>query len=183
MDRRVCAAAARTRLDRGPHHRDRISLGGGTQRALGRDRGRVRPAEGRCHRHGGNPEHVSRQSRRRRSSPSSSRRRGTLSAPASSRAWRGRAATSPACRSSRPILLASGSNSCARSFRSPPVGDHGQYRQSHGRAGDGRGSGSGPHARPRRCHIRNPASRGYRARLRGAQRPCGRALCLYRPAR
>ena len=29
MDRRFCAAAARTRLDRGPHRRDRVSLGGG----------------------------------------------------------------------------------------------------------------------------------------------------------
>ena len=53
MDRRFCAAAARTRLDRGPHRRDRVSLGGGTHRALRRDRGRVRPAQGRCHRHGG----------------------------------------------------------------------------------------------------------------------------------
>ncbi len=32
---------------------------------------------------------------------------------------------------------------------SPPVGDHGQCRQSRHRAGDGRGSGGGPHARPR----------------------------------
>ena len=54
MGRRFCAAAARTRLDRGSHRRDRVSLGGGTQRALRRDRGRVRPAQGRCHRHGGN---------------------------------------------------------------------------------------------------------------------------------
>ena len=51
MDRRFCAAAARTRLDRGSHRRDRVSLGGGTQRALRRDRGRVRPAQGRCHCH------------------------------------------------------------------------------------------------------------------------------------
>ena len=49
MDRRFCAAAARTRLDRGPHRRDRVSLGGGTQRALHRDRGRVRPAQGGRH--------------------------------------------------------------------------------------------------------------------------------------
>ena len=49
MGRRICAAAARTRLDRGPHCRDRVSLGGGTRRALCRDRGRVRPAQGRCH--------------------------------------------------------------------------------------------------------------------------------------
>ena len=54
MGRRFCAAAARTRLDRGSHRRDRVSLGGGTQRALRRDRGRVRPAQGRCHCHGGN---------------------------------------------------------------------------------------------------------------------------------
>ena len=66
--------------------------------------------------------------------------------------------------------------------RSPPVGDHGQYRQSQRRAGDGRGSGSGPHARPRSRHARNPASGGYRARLRGAQGPCGCTLCLCRPA-
>ena len=35
--------------------------------------------------------------------------------PAWSPAWRGRAATSPVCRSRRPILLASDSNFCARS--------------------------------------------------------------------
>ena len=34
MGRRFCAAAARTRLDRGSHRRDRVSLGRGTQRAL-----------------------------------------------------------------------------------------------------------------------------------------------------
>ena len=55
MDRRFCAAAARTRLDRGSHRRDRVSLGGGAQRALRRDRGRVRPTQGRCHCHEGNP--------------------------------------------------------------------------------------------------------------------------------
>ena len=32
---------------------------------------------------------------------------------------------------------------------SPPVGDHGQCRLFRRRAGDGRGSGGGPHARPR----------------------------------
>ena len=45
----LCAAAARTRLDRGPHRRDRGSLGGGTLRAFRRDRRRVCPAQGRCH--------------------------------------------------------------------------------------------------------------------------------------
>ena len=61
------------------------------------------------------PRRSSPQSRRHRSSRSCSRRRATRSAPAWSRAWRGRAATSPACRCSRPNLPASGSNSCARS--------------------------------------------------------------------
>jgi len=44
----LCAAAARTRLDRGSDRCDRISLGGGTQRAVRRDRGGVHPAQGRC---------------------------------------------------------------------------------------------------------------------------------------
>src|SRR5262249_54746802 len=48
---------------------------------------------------------------------SCSRWRGTQSTPAWSRAWRVRAATSPACRSSSTILPASGSNSCARLSR------------------------------------------------------------------
>ena len=50
-----------------------------------RDRGRVRPAQGRCHRHVREPQQSSRQSRRHRSSRSSSRWRRTRSAPASSR--------------------------------------------------------------------------------------------------
>jgi ABC transporter substrate binding protein len=48
MGCRLCAAVARTRLDRGSHRRDRVSLGRGTRRARRRDRGRVRPAQGRC---------------------------------------------------------------------------------------------------------------------------------------
>ena len=114
MGRRVCAAAARTRLDRGSHRRDRVSLGGGTRRALCRDRGRVRPAQGRCH-----------SRRRNRSSGrgkagdidsfrSSSRRRETRSAAAWSLRWRDRAATSPACQTREVILLPNASNSCAR---------------------------------------------------------------------
>jgi putative ABC transport system substrate-binding protein len=45
------------------------------------------------------------------------RRRGTPWATAWSPVWRDRAATSRACRFSRTILLASGSNSCARLFQ------------------------------------------------------------------
>ena len=44
-----CAAAARTRLDRGAHRRDPLSLDGGTRRALGRVRGGNRPTQGRRH--------------------------------------------------------------------------------------------------------------------------------------
>src|SRR5262249_49580685 len=47
MGRRVRATAARARLERGPHSRRRVSLGGGTHRELCRDRGRVCPAQGR----------------------------------------------------------------------------------------------------------------------------------------
>jgi hypothetical protein len=64
-----------------------------------------------------------------------------------------------------------------------PVGNHGQCRQSPQRAGVGRGSGGGSHARSRSPHSRNPASAGYRARHRGAQWPRRRTLCLYRRAR
>ena len=61
---------------------------------------------------------------------------------------------------------------------SPPVGDHGQCRQSRRHAGCARSSGGGRHARPRRRHVRYRASGGYRARFRGAQGPRGGALCL-----
>src|SRR5262249_6512373 len=49
MDRRFCATATRTRLDRGSQHRDRVPVVGGTHRTRRRDGGRVRPAQGRCH--------------------------------------------------------------------------------------------------------------------------------------
>ena len=39
LDCCLCAAVARTRLDRGPHRLDRVPLGGGTRRALCRYRG------------------------------------------------------------------------------------------------------------------------------------------------
>ena len=178
MDRRFCAATARTRLDRGSQRRDRVSLGGGTQRALRRDRGRVRPAQGRCHCHGGQPRRPSRQSKRHRSSRSCSRWRRTRLGPAWSRVWRDRAATSPACRPRSPILPASDSNSCARlspvsaGWRSwpmsaipPPCWRCARFRQRPARSALG-------------SLHRNPASRGYRARVRGAQGPGGCTLCL-----
>jgi hypothetical protein len=45
------AAVARTRLDRGPHDHDRISLGGGSLRSIARARRRVGSAQGRRNRH------------------------------------------------------------------------------------------------------------------------------------
>ena len=102
---------------------------------------------------------------------------------ASSPVWRGPAATSPACRTSRPILLVSDSNFCARLFpvsavwRSWPMSaiplpcwKWARFRRRPARLAS-------------RSPRRNPASRRYRARLRGAQGPRGGTLCLYRPAR
>ena len=178
MDRRFRAAAARTRLDRGSHRRDRVSLGGGTQRALRRDRGRVRPAQGRCHRHDGTR------------SPRS--KAGDIGHPDRLRAgggpgWHrpGRKSGATGRQRHRPVdpadryLPASGSNFCARlspvcaGWRSWPMSAFptpcwrwARFRQ---RLSD---------ARPRSRHTRNPASGGYRARLRGAQGPRGGTLCL-----
>ena len=114
LDDRFCAAAPRAWLERGSHGRDRIPLGRGTQRARRRDRGRVRPAQGRRHRRVREAAALP-QSRRHRSFRSSSRSRAIRSAAVSSRVWLDRAATSPAYRSRRPISPASGSNCCARS--------------------------------------------------------------------
>jgi hypothetical protein len=50
---RLYAAAARTRLDRAPLHRDRVPLGRGAQRALCRDRRRVCASQSGCHCHVG----------------------------------------------------------------------------------------------------------------------------------
>ena len=53
VDRRSVAALARTRLGRRSNRLDRVSLGGGTERALCRDRRRIRPAKRRCYCVGG----------------------------------------------------------------------------------------------------------------------------------
>src|SRR5262245_1762885 len=182
MDRRFCAATARAWLDRESHRRDRISLGGGTRRALSRAHRRVRPARGRCHCHVGNPT-----SRRGKA--------GNINHPDCVRDGGGPGRQRP-CRESgaagwqrhRPVDSAC--RTCwqaARTFArgrppSRPVGDHGQCRQSHHRAGVGRGSGGGRDARSRSRHTPNPRSTGYRVRLRGAQGQRGRTLCLYRRA-
>ncbi len=158
MDRRFCAATARTRLDRGSHRRDRVSLGGGTRRALRRDRGRVRPAQGRCHRHVGNRAVLA----AKQATSVIPIVFATGGGPGRQRPRRESGATGR--QRHRPVDPVDRScRQAARTFargcpRSPPVGDHGQCRQSRRRAGDGRGSGSGPHARPRGRHTRNPAS-------------------------
>ena len=100
----------------------------------------------------------SRQSRRHRSSRSSSRwRRPGRQRPGREPGATGRQRHRPVDPGDRSCRQAA--RTLARGCpRSPPVGDHGQCRLSRRRAGDGRGSGSGPHARPRGRHIGNPAS-------------------------
>ena len=147
MDHRICATTARTRLDRRSQRHDRVSLGGGTQRALRPDRGRVRPAQGRCHRHGRNPTDHCGQA-------------GDLSYPyrlctGGRPGWHwsrresgatGRQRHRPVDPNPRPCRQAA--RNLARGCPQPsPVGDHGQCRQSRQRAGAQRGSGGGPHAR------------------------------------
>ena len=160
-----------------------VSLGGGTQRALRRDRGRVRPAEGRCHCHGGN-----RSGRRGKA--------GDIGHPdrlrGGGRPGRHRPGREPgATGRQRHRPVDPGDRSCrqaTRTFargcpRSPPVGDHGQCRQSRRRAGDARGSGSGPHARPRGRHIEIRRAEDIAPAFEALK---GRADALYvvcRPAR
>ena len=159
MGRRFCAAAARTRLDRGSHRRDRVSLGGGTQRALRRDRGRVRPAQGRRHCHVGNAGSP----RGKASDIDHPDRLRSGGRPGRHRPGREPGATGR--QRHRPVDP--GTRSCRQAARtlargcprSSPVGDHGQCRQSRRRAGNGRGSGSGPHARPRGQYISKSGER------------------------
>ena len=187
LDRRICAAAARTRLDRRPHRRDRVSLGGGTHRALRRDRRRVRPAQGRRHRHGrnrsprskagnlGDPDRV-RDWRRTRLAA------GLVAQPGATGRQRHRPVgfSRPICAGKRLELLREVVPGA------PPSGDPGQCRLSRRRAGDGRGSGSGrARSASKSSIIENPASRRMiRAGLRSArQGRRGGTLCLQRRAR
>ena len=119
----------------------------------------------------------SRQSRRHRRSRSCSRWRATRSAPAWSRAWRDRAAMSPACRFSSPMLagkrlelLREVVPGLRRLAIMANVGN-----PAH-RAGDARGSGAARTLGLEVATLRNPASRGYRARFRALK---GRAEALY----
>ena len=186
MGRRFRAATARTRLDRRPQYRDRVSMGGGAQRALRRDRSRVSAAQGRCHRHDcepavpcgqagdiGDPNRVCIGG----SGPSWQRPRREPGATGRQR-HRAFDPVSPILRGKRLELL--------REIvpRSSPVGDHGQCRLSRRRAGDG----SEVQAAARTLGLEVVSleirrARGYRAGLRGAQGPRGCALCRGRRAR
>ena len=113
--------------------------------------GRVRSAQGRRHCHLLEPRLSSRQSRRHRPSPSFSRSAGdpvgsglvaSLARPGGNVTGLS-TADGRACRQAARTLA----RGCPRA---PPVGDHGQCRQSFGRTGNARGSGSGPQARPSR---------------------------------
>ena len=183
LDRRFCAAAARTRLDRGPHRRDRVSLGGGTHRAL---LPRSRPS-----------------SSGSRSMSLSRRERAVLAAKQATSVIPivFAVAADPVGTGLVASLARPGGNVTGLSIQQTDLAGKRLellrevvpgLRRLAIMANVGypaavlemeRGSGSGPHARPRSRHIGNPASGGYRARLRGAQGSRGRALCLCRPAR
>ena len=64
--------------------------------------------------------------------------------------------------------------------RAAPAGNHVQCWQCPARPRNGRDPGRGTHARSRSRATRDPAGRGYRFRLSGAQDPSGRALCCGR---
>jgi hypothetical protein len=136
LDRSVCAAPTRTRLDRGPHGRGRVSLGRGTRRAVRRDRGRVCPAESRCYRHGGDGScHRGKAGDLSHSDCLRDGRRPSWYRPGRFPGATGRQRhrpVKPIGRSSRQATRPP-TPGCPQSA---PVGNHGQYRQSHRRAGD-----------------------------------------------
>ena len=114
MDRRLCAASARTRLGRRPQCRNRVSLGGDAFRAFARDHGRIRSAQGRCHCYVRNRKHPGGKAGDIGHPDRIRGGRRTRLASASSTVWRDRAATSPVCRTSSRTRPASESSFCAR---------------------------------------------------------------------
>ena len=134
-------------------------------RTLCRHCGRVRPAQGRCHRHGG------------RGGPRS--KAGDIGHPdhlcsgddpvgaglVASLARPGGNVTGLSVKSAD--LVGKGSIFCASCPRPSPVSNHGQCWLSRRPTGHARGSSGGPHTRLR-CHpARNQAGRGYRAAFDG----------------
>ena len=150
MDRRFRAAVARTRLDRGPHRRDPVSLGGGTSRAFRRNRSGVHQTQSgcRCHLcdpgHGrgkaGDIDHPNRVCVRRRPYRQLALV-ASLARPGGNVTGLSNQATDIAGK--RLELLREVVPGLRRLAILVNVGN------PHGRAGDGRGSGGGPHVRPR----------------------------------
>ena len=116
MGRPIRAAAARPRLDRGPHHRDRVPLGRGRpERYAAIAAEFVRLKVDVILAGGTEPAIAAKQATS--VIPIIFPTAGARSAAAWSRRWRDRAATPPACRTRAAICLPSASSSCARFFR------------------------------------------------------------------
>ena len=112
LDCCLCAEAARTRLDRGPHRLDRVPLGGGTRRALCRiahEFVRLNTSSSR------RAPQWWRLSGPRPLFRLSSRQQTNQLAAALLRAWRDRGVMLPGCQCSRPTCRKTRSNFCARS--------------------------------------------------------------------
>ena len=179
MGRSFRAAAARARLDRGPHRRDRVSLGGGTQPSA---TPRSRPSSS-----------ASRStSSSRRAAPVTAAKQATSIIPivfaAGERPGRqrpGRKSRAPGRQRHRPVDSAArpcrqAARTLARGRPRPaPVGDPGQCRLSCSpcwRCGEVQAAARTLGLEVATLEIRRRG--GYRACLRGAQGPRGRALCL-----
>ena len=145
----------------------------GRTRALCRDRGRICPAEGRCHCHGGTPRSWP-QSRRPRHPHRFRERRATRSAAAWSRRWHDRAATSPACQFNAPTSPASDSRFCARlcpmcaGWRSLAMSAYAAtvLEMSEVRQRPARSASRPPRSKSGEQRISRPPSRRSRARRR-----------------
>ena len=178
MDRRLCAAAARARLDRGPQRRDRVPLGGGPRRALRRDRGRVRPAQGRCHRHGGTDAVAAAKQATSvipivfavANDPVGSGLVASLARPGGNVTGLSTQQTDTVGK--RLELL----REVVPGLRRLAIMANAGYPAAVLEMGEVQAAARD--ARPRGRHVGNPASRGYRARLRGAQGSRGRTLRL-----
>ena len=181
LDCRLRAAARRTRLDRGPHDRHRISTGRGPYRALGRGCSGICATQGRCHRRAGRRDrrgkagdvgHPNRLPGGRRSG----RRRYCRLARAT-----GRQRYRPIAAADRARRKAPRTPARDRP-RAPPVGNHGQHQRYRRRSGNARASGNGWCPGPQRHRVGNPPSGGDRARDRGTQGSHRCTLCCRRSA-
>ena len=153
MARRLRAAAARTRLDRGSQRRDRVSLGGGTHERFAEIAAEFVRLKVDVIVTAGTASVVAAKQATSvipivfpvAGDPVGSGLVASLARPGGN---------VTGLSTQRPILLASDSNFCARLF---PVSagwrSLANVGNSRRRAGDERGSGGGPHARPRGCTL------------------------------